>query len=105
MVFTVKGVEDCIRVLELYRNDDKVLNNMFKRATQLNEEEITMPRLTASQRNRKNVAPTNASDYNKRAVYYPFIDTCIKQLSERFQQHSSKAYQLSALLPSVCMCG
>ena len=62
-----------------------------------------MPRMTARQRNRNNVPATSSNEYYKRAVFLPFIDTCIAQLNERFRQHAAKAYQLSALLPRVCV--
>ena len=96
-----QSIDDCLTVLQQLRDDD-TFSDIFARATAINEEEISMPRLTARQQNRSNVTATCPLEYYKRAVFLPFIDTCIAQLNERFRRHAAKAYQLSALLPSVC---
>ena len=77
-----------------------MFDQIFARATELHDGDITMPRITARQRNRSNVPANNAQEYFKRACFLPFIDTCIAQLNERFTRHAATACQLSALLPA-----
>ena len=97
-----QSIDDCLTVLQQFRQDN-TFDQIYARATATNGEEIQMPRMTARQRNRNNVPATSSNEYYKRAVFLPFIDTCIAQLNERFRQHAAKAYQLSALLPRVCV--
>lgn len=97
----VDSVQDCVAVLQQFRNDD-TFERIFSRASDLFDEEISMPRIVARQRNRCNVSADNAQEYFKRSVFLPFIDTCIGQMTERFQKHAARAYQLSRLLPSFC---
>jgi len=96
-----QSIDDCLTVLQQFR-DDETFSEIFVRATAINEEEILMPRLTARQQHRSSMPASSSCKYYKRAVFLPFIDTCIAQLNERFRKHASKACQLSALLPSVC---
>jgi len=97
----VNSVKDCIAVMQQIRDDD-TFDAVFQAATEICGEEITMPRLTARQRNRTNVPATNAADYCRRAVFLPFVDCCIVQMTERFSQHAATADHLIALLPTHC---
>lgn len=94
-------MQDCIAVLQDFRNDD-TFDELFDRATKLNGEEISKPRTVGRQLNRCNVPAKNAKEYYKRSVFLPFIDTCVAQMTERFKNHASGAYHLSKLLPSFC---
>lgn len=97
----VESVKDCINVLNKYRADD-TFTDIFKRASELYGEEIPIPRLVGRQKHRSNISASTSLEYYKRSVFYPFLDTCISQLNERFAAHAEKAYQLAALLPSCC---
>jgi len=89
----VNRVKDCIAVMQQIRDDD-TFDAAFQAATEICGEEITMPRLTARQRNRTNVPATNAAVYNRRAVFLPFVDCCIVQMTERFTPHAATANHL-----------
>jgi len=97
----VNSVKDCIAVMQQIRDDD-TFDAVFQAATEICREEITMPCLTARQRNRTKVPATNAADYYRRAVFLPFVDCCILQMTERFTPHAATANHLIVLLPTHC---
>jgi hypothetical protein len=94
-------IQDCLTVLQAFR-EGSTFDDIFSRASNINGEDIEMPRLAKKQMNRNNVPADCAKDYYRRAVFLPFIDTCSGQLHERFQSHAQIAYRLSCLLPSLC---
>jgi len=100
----VDSVKDCVAVLQQFREGD-MFDKIFMQATELNNGEITMPRVTARQKNRSNVPANNALEYFKRAYFLPFIDTCLVQLDERFTRHAATACQLSVILPAFLNSG
>lgn len=89
-------------MLQQFRQDDSVYQQILSSAVEVNSGEILMPRLSGRQQHRNNVPATSAEEYFKLAVFLPFIDTVTVQLDERFRHHSSVASRLSGLLPSVC---
>ena len=95
------SIEDCITVLQPHRNGE-TFDGIFSRSTKINGGEIAMPRVTKRQSNRSNVPADCANDYYKRAVFLPFVDTCLVQLQQRFKSHALIAYRLSCLLPALC---
>lgn len=100
--YAMDNIQDCQAVLQKYRIDDDVFTRLFSRATELNGEDITAPRTTGRQKNRSNTPAENAQQYYKRSVFIPFLDSCMTQLSERFQGGSAIASRFSILLPSYC---
>jgi hypothetical protein len=100
----VSDAMDCITVLQQYRHDE-MFEKIFARGSavaKLYDEDVAIPRLTGKQRNRANIPATSIEEYYKRSIYFPFLDTCIAQLNERFQSHSAKACMISILLPAYC---
>jgi hypothetical protein len=57
---------------------------------------------TGRQKNRSNIPAENAQQYYKRSVLIPLVDSCLAQLSERFQGGSAIVSKFSLLLPSYC---
>lgn len=95
----VSGIEDCASVLQHFRDGDE-FQKIFERASAAYGEEIPLPRLTGRQKNRCNVPADTAEQYFKRAYFLPFIDTCLSQLKERFEQQTAIAYQMSTVIPA-----
>ena len=46
--------------------------------------DVAMPRLSGRQTNRANPPADTPEEYYKRAVFYPFVDTVLAQIEERF---------------------
>ena len=97
------SVNDCIDLLTTYRNDEADFALLFSAAGEIHQGEIKMPRIAARQTQRVNVPANTPQEYYRRAVYLPFIDTCIGQLTERFTEHHAKVQLLCSLLPSLCV--
>jgi hypothetical protein len=57
---------------------------------------------TDRQKNRSNIPAENAQQYYKRSVLLPLVDSCLAQLSERFQGGSAIISKFSLLLPPYC---
>lgn len=98
----MEDVNVCVTVLKAYRND-QTFYDLFKEATKINGAEIPMPRRVGRQKHKNNAPADNASEYYKRNVFLPFIDTVISQLETRFSEHSKKAFSLYSLLPKYCV--
>lgn len=81
--------------------EDDTFKSIYTSAESIHGEEIMRPRLAAAQRNRCNVPADSAEEYYRRACFLPFVDTCLAQLKERFNRHSSTAFGISAVLPSL----
>jgi hypothetical protein len=81
-----------------------VFARLFSRASELNGEDIAAPRRTGRQKNRsiKNIPAESAQQYYKRSVFIPLVDSCLAQLSERFQGGSAIVSKFSLLSPSYC---
>ena len=63
--------------------------------------ELTMPRLVGRQTTRNNVVASTASEYYKRAVWYPFPYCTLRSLRDKFLSHHLTLLKLVALVPSV----
>jgi hypothetical protein len=96
----ITSINGCIEVLETYREGQKfeeLLRNVEKETGT-----IEMPRIVSKQRHRYNAPATSPSEHYKRNLFYPFVDTCISQLRERFSTVSQNASMLSRLIPAFC---
>ena len=83
-----------------FRDDDELFSRLYRQASDTYGEEIPMPRLAPRQRNRPNVPADDPQEYFKRAMFLPFLDTCVGQLQSRFEDHASKANKLPFILPA-----
>ena len=63
--------------------------------------ELTVPRLVGKQTTRNNVVASTASEYYKRAIWYPFLDCTLQSLRDKFSTHHLTLLKLIALVPSV----
>jgi hypothetical protein len=61
-----------------------------------------IPGTSSRQKNRSNIPAENAQQYYKRSVFIPIVDSCLAQLSKRFQGGSAIVSKISLLLPSYC---
>ena len=98
----VNGIQECVDVLESFRNDD-TFDKAFQRAAETLGEELVMPRRAGRQTQRNNVPADTPLQYYKRAIFLPYIDTVVGQLKARFQGHSAVACKLIGLLPAFCV--
>ena len=55
---------------------------------------------TGRQTNRANPPADTPEEYYKRAVFFPFVDTVLAQIEERFLRHKSNWEKLLLILPS-----
>jgi hypothetical protein len=58
-----------------------------------------MPRIVGRQINCNNVPALTPEEYYRRAVFLPFLDGILSQISVRFCNHEAAVLRLSGLLP------
>ena len=94
---------DCVNNLQLLMKScrDVSNNNTYdeiyqKAADVLSPKEISMPRIVKHHTMRSNVYQQNCL----RNLYYPFLDSVILQLDQRFSGHAEVVMRLSSLLPA-----
>ena len=98
---------DCVNNLQsLMKSCRDVGNNdtydeiYQKAADMVSPEEISMPRIVKHQTMRSNVPAESPKNYYLRNLYYPFLDSVILQLDQRFSGHAKAVMRLSSLLPA-----
>ena len=90
-------------VLSAARADDVDFNEVFDKVKGMADKgnvSIEPPRYCKKATYRNNCPSDNAQEYFKRAIYLPFLDSLISQLSLRFGTLSSQAMRALALLPN-----
>ena len=81
-------------------NNDTYDEIYQKAADMVSPEEISMPRIVKHQTMRTNVPAETPKNYYLRNLYYPFLDSVILQLDQRFSGHAETVMRLSSLLPA-----
>ena len=64
--------------------------------------EMRIPRRCERQTLRNNVEAGDPEEYYKRAVFIPFLDSIIQQMSDRFPQITIHATRTLYLVPLIC---
>ena len=59
-----------------------------------------MPCIVKHQTMRSNEPSESPKNYYVRALYYPFLDSVILQLDQRFSGHAETVMRLNSLLPA-----
>ena len=95
------SVRGCIEVLNILRNSNK-FDLIFDDVQTTSGMPIEIPRLTSRQIHRNNAPADSPLEHFRRNMFYPFVDTCISQLQQRFAPHCLKASLLSSLIPAYC---
>ena len=67
-------------------------------------EEISMPRIVKHQTMRFNVPADSPKNYYFCNLYYPFRNSVILRLYQRFSGHAEAVVRLSSITPSQCCC-
>jgi hypothetical protein len=62
-----------------------------------------LPRIIGRQNNRNNVPAGTSEEYYRRAVFLPFLDGILTQLSLRFCNHEAAVLRLCGLLPKIVL--
>ncbi len=62
---------------------------------------LQTPRVVTRQTGRTNVPSSTVEEYYKRAVWFPYLDSIIVALKDKFSAHQLTVMKLSALVPSV----
>ena len=57
---------------------------------------LTMPRLPSKQTARSNVAAASPSECFNRAIWYPFLDSLLTSMTDKFSSHQLMARKLVA---------
>lgn len=106
----IKASEHIKRILLLIKNHrenpEKVTEEIMKEATTVAEkvgleEDITsMPRITGKQRHRSNHPAGSPSEYWKRCLVIPYLDSIITSLEVRFAEENTPSFALSNLHPA-----
>lgn len=60
---------------------------------------LTMPRIAGRQNNRNNVPAHTPEEYYRRAIFFPFLDGILTQITLRFCNHEAAVLRLCGLLP------
>ena len=60
-----------------------------------------MPRVVGRQTTRNNVEASSPSHYYRRAIWYPYLDSIITAMKEKFSTHQLTVLKLVALVPSA----
>jgi len=67
-------------VLQLYRDDNKLFNILFARATEMNGDQIAPQMVTGRQQNRTIVPAEKLHEYYHCAVFSPCVVICMAHL-------------------------
>jgi len=97
----VDGVVFVLR--EIRSNVENEFKIIFDEANEIAnalELTITMPRLTKNQTKRCNVPAENEEEYYRRAIFTPWLDSFINNLSDRFLKHKCIIKSFKCLLPT-----
>jgi hypothetical protein len=62
---------------------------------------LMIPRLASRQAHRNNVQSSNASEYFRRTMWNPFLDSALSALRDKFSDHHLLVLRLIALVPSI----
>ena len=89
--------------VDAWEHDDYGAFTVSERLASTANVSITVPRLTGRQTSRNNVAASNASEYYKRAVWYPYLDCTLQALRDKFSLHHLAVLKLVALVPAVVL--
>ena len=103
----LKTAVDCVNNLQsLMKSCRDVGNNdtydkiYQKAADMVSPGEISMPRIVKHQTMSSNVPAESPKNYYLCNLYYPFLDSVILQLDQRFSGHAEAVMRLSSLLPA-----
>jgi len=81
-------------------NEFKIIFNEANEIANALELTITMPRLTKNQTKRCNVPAENEEEYYRRAIFIPWLDSFINNISDRFLKHKYIIKSFKCLLPT-----
>lgn len=105
----LKSATDVQNIVDLFQNIrmniECEFSIIYKSAKSLLADvggEITLPRLTPSQRNRCNIQTEDPEKYFRISMAIPLLDDFNNQLKIRFLDHKEVFANLNSLLPSVC---
>lgn len=106
----VKASQHVKRILQLLKshrdNPERVTDEIIKDATVVAEkvgleEDITsMPRIVGKQRHRSNHPAESPSEFWKRSLIIPYLDSVITSLETRFAEENTPSFALSKLHPA-----
>ncbi|CAB3247518.1 unnamed protein product [Arctia plantaginis] len=106
----VKASQHVKRILQLLKshrdNPERVTDEIIKDATVVAEkvgleQDITsMPRIVGKQRHRSNHPAKSPSEFWKRSLIIPYLDSVITSLETRFAEENTPSFALSKLHPA-----
>lgn len=88
------------------KNADNIIDDILNEARKVAEEfgvELCLPRITGRQQHRSNHPYSNFSDYWKRSLLIPYLDSLISSLDERFAEDNLPAFALLSLHPATML--
>lgn len=107
---TVKASQHIQRILELLKghreNPEKVTEEILKDATDvaeklgLGEDMKSLPRIVGRQHHRSNHPSGSPSEFWKRSLIIPYLDSIISSLQVRFAEKNTPSFALSKLHPA-----
>lgn len=100
-------IERILSVISGHREEaDNTINDILEEATTIAhaiDVELDLPRLTQRQQHRSNHPSSNPTDYWKRSLLIPYLDSLKSSLEHRFARNNSFAFSLFMLHPSNMM--
>uniref|UniRef100_A0A8D8QZ09 52 kDa repressor of the inhibitor of the protein kinase n=3 Tax=Cacopsylla melanoneura TaxID=428564 RepID=A0A8D8QZ09_9HEMI len=105
----VNVCEHMDRIEELFTSDrneaERITAEILEKAEYFAEEldiELTLPRVTERQTLRANPPASNASEYWRRTIVIPYLDSVISSMKTRFSPEHRPLFELSSIHPA-CM--
>ncbi|XP_065939478.1 52 kDa repressor of the inhibitor of the protein kinase [Magallana gigas] len=102
LVEAVKEANVVKELLQSERNDDTVWDELYAKAEAIaNKHDVVIqsPRNAQRQRHRVNVPADNVPQYYKRAVFYPFLEHLVAEITDRLLVPENR-FHAQALIPS-----
>ena len=103
LVMVSKHISQILDVIKKDRQEiDNFSNVIMKKTEDIAEKvgvELTKPRITPKQVYRSNPPSETATEYWKRSLIIPYLDSLTKSLSVRFSEENTPAFALSYLHP------
>ena len=104
----LRAAVNCVNNLKLLMKSRRDVSNndtydeIYQKAAALvSPEEISMLRVVKRQTMRSNVPVESPKNYYLRNLYYPFLDSVILQLDQRFSGNAKAVLRLSSLLSTT----
>jgi Domain of unknown function (DUF4371)/hAT family C-terminal dimerisation region len=100
LIECTRQINDIAQMLSRYRQEANTsFHEIFEQAQVLAHEPVTIPRRVGRQTHRANYPTDDAESFYRQAVYIPYLDGLMTQLTERFSIHMQQAIIMQKFVP------